>query len=102
MIISEIFSELGEDHFRYLESEAVKKVGKISRRVIATGGGTPLFSDNTAALKKNGKMVLLDVDKETLFNRIMSKGLPSFFDPKDPRGSFEKIFKEKRQKNHYK
>lgn len=94
----QIAKERGMDFFKGLEKEAVKRVSAVDGRVIALGGGTPLFFDNTQVLKKNGKMVLLRLGKETLFKRIMDCGVPAFFDPKDPRGSFEKLFRERMEK----
>ena len=88
----------GLDFFRQLEKDAVKKISGLDNKVIATGGGTALFEENVAKFKKNGKMVLLRVDKEKLFNRIMSEGIPSFFDSKNPENSFERLFKERMEK----
>jgi len=85
----------GMDFFRELEKKATKRVSEQDNKIVAVGGGTPLSSENRVNLKKNGKMILLIVDKEDLFRRIMQKGLPAFFDPNDPRGSFKKLLKER-------
>lgn len=88
----------GMETFRQLEKDAVERVSKMDGKVIATGGGTPLFFDNADKLKKLGKMVLLEVDKGTLFKRIMSRERPAFFDPEKPKSSFEKFYRERMDK----
>jgi len=88
----------GMDFFRELEKQAVKSISSKGQMVIAVGGGTILFQENVAELKKNGKMILLCVEKETLFKRIMSKGIPAFFDKTHPRDSFERLFEERMEK----
>lgn len=60
MTIPEIFSKYGEDHFRMLETEAAKKVGKEKGQVIATGGGVILKPENMKALSQNGRVVFMD------------------------------------------
>lgn len=94
----EIAKKHGMGFFRELEKEAVKIASSKDNKIIASGGGTPLFSENVAEFKKNGRMVLLKVEKETLFKRIMDSGIPAFFDPNNPRGSFEKLLKERMEK----
>ena len=59
-VISEIFSAEGEEYFRKLEEEAVKKVSTLSSSVIATGGGAILKGENISALKQNGKIFFLN------------------------------------------
>ncbi len=94
----EIAKNHGMDFFREVEKEAVERIAGLDQNVISLGGGVPLFFENTISLKKNGKMILLKLNKEILFKRIMHKSIPAFFDPKDPHASFEKLFKERMQK----
>ena len=51
MIISDIFSKMGEEHFRDLESRAADKVRELRRYVIATGGGIVIRKQNIQSLK---------------------------------------------------
>ena len=46
MPITRILVEMGEDHSRDLESGAVEKVCKLSRHVIAKGGGAAVRERN--------------------------------------------------------
>ncbi len=59
-VISEIFSKHGEEHFRTLESEAVKEAAKGSGFIIATGGGAILRKENVDALRQNGVIFFLN------------------------------------------
>lgn len=58
--IPEIFSADGEEVFRALETEAVKKAGMMSGAVIATGGGVVTRERNYRPLSQNGKIVFIE------------------------------------------
>ena len=56
---SEIIREDGEAAFRKIETECVAEAGKLSGRIIATGGGVPTRPENTDLLRQNGRIVFL-------------------------------------------
>ena len=58
--ISGIFRTYGEDYFRDIEEEIVKKAAYESGCVIATGGGAIFRKDNILRLRQNGKVFFLD------------------------------------------
>jgi shikimate dehydrogenase len=64
--IPEIFATDGEEVFRTLETEAVKKAGMMSSAVIATGGGVVTRERNYAPLSQNGKIVFIHRDPDKL------------------------------------
>lgn len=66
MNIPDIFECHGEAAFRQMEREVVSEISKESGAVIATGGGTSLFTENMAELKKNGRVYLLDRSPDLL------------------------------------
>lgn len=68
--ITEIFTLEGEEYFRKLESEQLKKIELNDKLVIATGGGTPCFNNNMAVIKQNGISVFLDVKPNKLEERM--------------------------------
>lgn len=70
MTVSDIFAKFGEPHFRKLESEAAAFLGKSQNKVIACGGGTVVNPDNARALKVNGEIFYLQVNAETVKNRL--------------------------------
>ncbi|MCQ2519596.1 MAG: AAA family ATPase [Lachnospiraceae bacterium] len=63
---SEIINADGEPAFRDVESEVIKELGKLSGKVIATGGGAILREENVKALHQNGTIVWLTRDLSCL------------------------------------
>jgi len=78
--ITEIFSQNGEEFFRYKEKEVMEElVSDHEKFILSCGGGTPCFFNNIAFMKKNGKVIWLntsvDVLKERLLKERMSRPL---------------------------
>lgn len=73
MTISSIFSLKGEQAFRELERKALVELDRSSRIVIATGGGTPCFSDNMELMNRSGKTIYLKVSVENLVKRLLDE-----------------------------
>lgn len=74
--IPKIFEREGEKAFRAYEKEMVIKAAKESAVVIATGGGSLLDPENTAALKATGALYWITRPLESLATdgRPLSKG----------------------------
>jgi len=68
--VSGVFEQFGEAAFRRMEKSAVESVSRKSDCVIATGGGVVLDPQNIARLKERGILIHLDLDPETILNRI--------------------------------
>lgn len=66
MPIPEIFEKYGEEYFRYAEAKAVAQAGKMSGKIIATGGGAILRDENKASLRQNAVVVHLNRDVSSL------------------------------------
>lgn len=58
--IEEIFKRYGEKYFRKLETKVIKDIYTLKNKIISTGGGSVLNSDNIEMLKENGVVFLLD------------------------------------------
>ena len=71
MSIPEIFEQYGEEYFRDLESDLLKKIQVSSNQVISCGGGVVLREQNVAEMKKNGKIVLLTAKPENILRRVI-------------------------------
>lgn len=69
--VSTIFSEDGEQEFRRLESDYLRKTGVLSHTVVATGGGTPCFFDNMEWMNQNGLTIYLNAAPEILTARLL-------------------------------
>ena len=68
--IPEIFRLEGEEYFRKVESDQLKKIPTDGKLIIATGGGTPCFHDNMEYIKANGISIFLDVPPAKLEERM--------------------------------
>lgn len=68
-IISDIFSNEGEEFFRELETKYLKEISEKEGLIISTGGGAVKKKENIDILKKNGIVIFLnreinDISKE--------------------------------------
>lgn len=71
MEIFRIFAEKGEDYFRGLETELLKKmIGSEDDRIISTGGGLPVKPENRELLRRLGTVVYLKPSPETVYKRL--------------------------------
>lgn len=69
--INEIFADQGEEYFRDLETQTIKKLAEsVNNSVISVGGGLPVRECNRALLKKLGKVVFLDTSIDELEKRL--------------------------------
>lgn len=69
--INEIFAKSGEQAFRDMETETIKKYAEtLNKCVISVGGGLPLREVNRALLKKTGVVVYLRASEEELCRRL--------------------------------
>lgn len=59
MSIPEIFDQLGEAHFRDLESQLLREVCSGSSAIIATGGGSILRNENVRAMHQNARVCFI-------------------------------------------
>ena len=70
--IPRIFSEDGEEHFRKIESEVLRKLDNTKKTVVSTGGGTPCHGDNMDFMLKTGVTVYLKLAPVQLLNRLLA------------------------------
>lgn len=70
MPIEKIFKKYGEDYFRKLEHQMVQSLSNEQNKIISTGGGIILNSDNMDILKKNGIVVYLKSTPENLCHNL--------------------------------
>ena len=70
--ISQMFADEGEEHFRELESELLKKLSHKSKLVISTGGGTPIHHNGIDRMLRTGRVVWLKVSIDTIYNRLQN------------------------------
>lgn len=73
MSINEIFEKYGEMHFRDLETALVERIAKKGGTVVSCGGGAVLRPENVETMRKNGKIIYLSAEPETIYERVYDK-----------------------------
>ncbi len=85
--ISEIFETDGEEYFRNMETECIKKlILTVHNQIISVGGGLPMREVNHVLLKELGMVVYLRARAETIYERVKhdkSRPLLQCDDPKE-------------------
>lgn len=90
----QIAREHGEEYFRALEREAIKKLRLIRHGIIATGGGAVLDFYNHQELKKRGQLFYLLADKQQIKQRLFAQdSLPTYLDKGNPEDAFEEMYR---------
>lgn len=67
--INELFEDQNEDYFREVESKLLRSMN-LDNKVIATGGGTPIFHHNMAFMKEKGAVAYMVVPTEIIIGRL--------------------------------
>lgn len=70
MTIPRIFSDKGEQFFREVEAEMLRKLHSATNIVISTGGGTPVYSDNMDYMLETGLTLYLKLTPGQLKSRL--------------------------------
>lgn len=72
--ITSIFEEEGEEYFRLLEKDLLEDVIRENPSlVLSCGGGTPCFFNNIELMKKEGLVVWLNTETNTLLARLQKE-----------------------------
>lgn len=71
--VIELFKDDGEDYFRKTEAKILRWFKEKKKFVLATGGGTPCFSENLTWMKKEGIVIWLDESVEVLVERLATE-----------------------------
>ena len=77
--VADIFEDSGEPYFRRVESEQLREVSRLPKRVVALGGGTYADSDNRAHVEGTGLSVYLETALESIRDRIDDDGCRPLF-----------------------
>lgn len=70
--IADIFEQEGEGYFRKVEAGVLEQLANKEYRVIACGGGTPVFGTNMQLMKETGCVIYLEEDISTIAERLKS------------------------------
>lgn len=91
----EIYNRHGKEYFFEIEAEAARVLRRTLLKqtaVAALGGGTGENTQAMGELSDAGILVYLRLSAETLFDRIMRKGLPAFLPEDDPESAFRELY----------
>ncbi|MDO5622349.1 MAG: shikimate kinase [Paracoccus sp. (in: a-proteobacteria)] len=95
MTIPEIFARDGEDFFRARESQVLARILSRGPRVVSTGGGAWMRAENRAVIREHGLALWLDVDAETLWDRVRARAGRPLLLTDDPRGTLERLLAQR-------
>ena len=65
--ISNIFKEYGENYFRKLERDMLRKV---DGSIISCGGGLPIYNHNMQYIKESGISIYIKASEKKIFERL--------------------------------
>ncbi len=69
--VNDIFAQYGEEHFRDLETEVIRKLADDKRKiVVSVGGGLPVREINRELMRRVGRVVYLDTSVDELVKRL--------------------------------
>ena len=83
MSIKDIFDKYGEAYFRSLETKLVQNITQKTNMIISTGGGIVKNPANLQQLAKNGLIIALSADIDTVLIRTGKRGVRPILDKKD-------------------
>jgi shikimate kinase len=71
LFISDIFARYGEEEFRRIEADCLRKVSDNQNNIIVScGGGTPFFHSNWEWMQEKGRSIYLKQSEEILLARL--------------------------------
>lgn len=68
--VKQIFERDGEEGFRRIEQECLRKVSQMKGVIVACGGGTPCFADNMDIMNDAGVTVWLTTSARRIASRL--------------------------------
>ena len=94
--IARIFDIEGEDGFRDRETHALEELLSENNRVIATGGGSVLRTENQKLLKQQGYIIFLDTSLKQQMQRLRRDKKRPLLQTENPRKRLESLSSERR------
>lgn len=96
MKITEIFGTFGEQRFRDIESETIKKIAEMDDVIISTGGGAVLREENIAALAEKGMIFCLSAGPATILKRTSGSADRPLLNVADPLARIGELLESRR------
>lgn len=93
--IPTVFEIEGEDGFRKRESQVIADLSRLSKCVVATGGGVILRPENRANLRASGFVIYLNVPPLTLWERTRNDRNRPLLKVSDPLQRLEDLYAQR-------
>ncbi len=97
MSIPEIFSRFGENYFRDIETQVLKRVAREAKRVVSCGGGVIIKEENRRILRDTGRVVYLKTSPEVAYERIKGDTNRPLIQVPDPLGRIRELMEKRRR-----
>lgn len=95
--ITEIFAADGEEYFRDLETQMLRKLQESrAEKIISVGGGTPVREENRSLLKQLGTVVYLRIRPETVYDRLKGDQTRPLLQGDDPKGRIATLLESRK------
>ena len=89
--ITRVFGEAGERAFRAREAATIRRICRLEKHVIATGGGAIVSKDNARQLKASGTIICLAANPEVIRERLKGSGDRPLLHGPDPLGTIRAL-----------
>ena len=89
--ITDIFSDIGQEGFRDLESDVLQDLLNGERMVISTGGGIVTRPGNIELIRSLGMVIWLDASIDVIIDRASKSDDRPLLQTEDPRRSVEEL-----------
>lgn len=90
--IKDIFAQKGENYFRNLENNLLKKLSKQNNFVVSCGGGVVCNSNNIKLMRQTGFVFCLFASASVIFQRIKNQNNRPLLNVKNPLVKIEELF----------
>jgi shikimate kinase len=104
MTIAHIFVLVGEEGFRQIERDVLHNLDFSQPILLATGGGTPCFYDNTAFMRTKGCVFWIDTPLYNIKKRLLQDTARPLFQNENIDEMVEKLYRERKpfyEKAHF-
>jgi len=93
--VAEIFASEGEAAFRALEAGLVQELESAQGKVIATGGGLPMFPGNFESLQRHAYVTCLWASVDTIYQRVRYQSHRPLLHTADPTARIRELLTER-------
>ena len=97
MPIDEIFARFGEERFRQVETDVLKKLDAKQNAIIVTGGGMVLRRQNVERLRELGTVVCLTANVGTLVKRLSRRRNRPLLQTGNPTETIATLFEQRKK-----